>query len=182
MDEITFEAWPKIARMNREMIVTEKLDGTNAAIIITEDGRLATQSRNRLITPDDDNYGFAGWASRNRDALIEALGPGRHFGEWWGAGIQRRYGLQEKRFSLFNTSRWEGEFDGLPQLGVVPVLARAPFSTEAVNEIVRQLGVNGSVAAPGFARPEGVCVFLPASREFYKVTVENDESPKSVVA
>ena len=34
------------------------------------------------------------------------LVPGRHFGEWWGSGIQRGYGLDEKTFSLFNAYRW----------------------------------------------------------------------------
>ena len=27
-----FQGWPKIARLNRDIIITEKLDGTNAAI------------------------------------------------------------------------------------------------------------------------------------------------------
>ncbi len=34
--------------------------------------------------------------------------PATYFGEWWGSGVQRGYGLQkgDKRFSLFNVSRW----------------------------------------------------------------------------
>ena len=35
MEFIKFE---KIARLNREIIITEKIDGTNAQICITEDG------------------------------------------------------------------------------------------------------------------------------------------------
>jgi hypothetical protein len=69
--------------------------------------RTPRRSRSRWITPDDDNFGFAAWVEANRDELL-TLGPGRHFGEWWGSGIQRGYGLPkgEKRFSLFNVSRW----------------------------------------------------------------------------
>ncbi len=60
-------------------------------------------SRTRWITAQDDNHGFARWVEGNKQELLK-LGAGRHFGEWWGSGIQRGYGLQkgEKRFSLFN--------------------------------------------------------------------------------
>lgn len=100
-----FKPFPKIARLSREAIITEKLDGTNAQVFIGEDGEMLFGSRSRWITPEDDNFGFARWATGNREDLLK-LGPGQHFGEWWGAGIQRRYGLTEKRFSLFNVSRW----------------------------------------------------------------------------
>lgn len=189
VDEITFEEWPKIARLNRNIVVTEKIDGTNAAIIITEDGQIGAQSRNRLITVDDDNYGFARWVFANRDALTDVLGPGRHFGEWWGAGIQRRYGLGgqgAKRFSLFNTARWNDtateEFHRIEGLGVVPVLYQGPFDQEAINAELRMLSINGSVAAPGFMDPEGIVVYVAAARSMFKVTIKGDEAPKSLVA
>lgn len=96
-----FTGFPKIARLNREIVITEKIDGTNAQIFINEAGGLFAGSRTRWITPGkDDNYGFAGWVERNRKELLK-LGPGQYFGEWWGAGIQRRYGMTEKVFSLF---------------------------------------------------------------------------------
>lgn len=37
---IEFQPWPKIARLNREITITEKIDGTNAAVIITEEGEV----------------------------------------------------------------------------------------------------------------------------------------------
>ena len=40
MSDLTFEAWPKIARLNRDCIITEKIDGTNAAVIVTDDLRV----------------------------------------------------------------------------------------------------------------------------------------------
>ncbi len=116
------------------MVITEKIDGSNAAIGIVElteteyvegafppalfahyqdDDRffgLYAQSRSRLITPgkSTDNYTFAQWVLEHADSLVRDLGVGLHFGEWWGSGINRGYGLPkgEKRFSLFNTSRY----------------------------------------------------------------------------
>jgi hypothetical protein len=103
---VPFESFPKIGRLSRNCTITEKIDGTNAQIYIGEDGEFLTGSRNRWVTPGkQDNYGFSRWAHEHKDELM-TLGPGRHFGEWWGLGIQRGYGLQEKRFSLFATHRW----------------------------------------------------------------------------
>lgn len=187
MTGIEFEPWPKIARLNRNIVVTEKIDGTNAAVIVTADGQVGAQSRTRLITPEQDNYGFAGWVQRNADDLAEILGEGRHFGEWWGAGIQRRYGLGgsgAKRFSLFNTGRWTPdkttEFGRVEGLGVVPVLYQGPFDQAAINAELRMLSINGSVAAPGFMDPEGIVVYVAAAQSMFKVTIKNDEAPKSI--
>jgi hypothetical protein len=58
------------------MVITEKLDGTNAQIFIADDGEVIAGSRNRWITPLNDNFGFARWVFENEDAL-RALGP-RH--------------------------------------------------------------------------------------------------------
>ena len=56
------------------------------------------------------------------------LGVGQHFGEWWGFGIQRGYGLHERRFSLFNTGRWSDPAVRPACCGVVPVLADGDFT------------------------------------------------------
>ena len=179
VDEIVFKPWPKIPRLNRGMIITEKIDGTNAAVIVTENGQVGAQSRNRIITPDDDNFGFAAWVQQNATVLADTLGPGHYYGEWWGAGIQRGYGLSEKRFSLFNTSRWsEDDVRAIPQLGVVPVLAAENFNHDVILDCVHDLLTYGSVASPGFMRPEGVVVYLSAARQMFKVMCENDDMPK----
>jgi hypothetical protein len=83
-----FKPFGKIYRMSRECVVTEKIDGTNASIFIGEAGEFMPASRTRWITREDDNYGFAAWAMDNKNELLE-LGPGHHFGEWWGQKIQR---------------------------------------------------------------------------------------------
>ena len=174
-----FEGFGKIARLSRGCTITEKIDGTNAQIFIGEDGEFRAGSRTRYITPEDDNYGFARWAYEHKDELME-LGPGRHFGEWWGLGIQRAYGLKEKRFSLFNTSRWSDRVQLPPACyHVVPVLYTGIFTSTAVDETLEWLRVNGSVASPGFDRPEGVVIYQSAGRCYFKKTIEKDEEPKS---
>jgi hypothetical protein len=208
-----------MGRLSRECTITEKIDGTNAQIAIISDVewhsfdpahtvliesfilgvehvlgyRMVVGSRTRYLTPGKgDNYGFAGWAQRNIADLWE-LGPGRHFGEWWGQGIQRNYGLTERRFSLFNTARWAERYavlsakhdQGLDILEegqqmapacchVVPVLFKGLFQTQAVETALAQLGQGGSVAAPGFKNPEGVVIFHAANGTMFKKTLDGD--------
>lgn len=178
MTEIEFMAWPKTPRLNREMIVTEKIDGTNACVIVSDDGRVAAQSRKRLIEPGDDNYGFAKFVHERAGELADALGPGHHFGEWWGHGIQRGYGLPkgERFFSLFNVDRWADA--SLPdRVLTVPLLHRGPFCTEEIDYQVSELDVVGSRAAD-FDRPEGVIVYHTASNSSFKVLIEGNEGHK----
>lgn len=170
-----FWPWPKVARLNRDIIITEKIDGTNAAIGITAEGEVYAQSRTRIITPEKDNFGFAGWVQKNEDVLLQALGPGLHFGEWWGLGIQRGYGLIERRFSLFNTSRWK---EGPGPCYVVPVLYEGPFSELAIRHAQDALRTGGSRAEPGYMKPEGIVIFHTGYNGMFKVTLEHDEQPK----
>lgn len=177
--EHPFIEFPKLARLNRECVITEKIDGTNACIYITDEGEFFTGSRTRWITPVHDNFGFSAWAHAHKDELM-LLGPGRHFGEWWGSGIQRGYGLAkgEKRFSLFNTVRWN-VLNVPPCCSVVPVIRQGLFSTDKVLLALEQLRMHGSLAAPGFTKPEGIVVFHTAANQAFKVTLEKDEQPKS---
>jgi hypothetical protein len=172
-----FVEFRKIPRLFREVIVTEKIDGTNACVIVGEDGSIGAQSRSRIITPDADNYGFARWVQERADELRE-LGPGHHFGEWWGSGINRGYGLTEKRFSLFNVSRWK---DSRPACcHVVPVLEHgSPLASfSMVRSVLDDLRANGSCAAPGFMRPEGVIAFHVQGNLMFKATLERDDEWK----
>jgi hypothetical protein len=172
-----FVEFPKMARLSRECIITEKIDGTNAQICITEAGDFFVGSRTRWITPEDDNFGFARWAYENKDELMK-LGPGSHFGEWWGQGIQRKYDLTEKRFSLFNVSRWADERPACCH--VVPLLYRGEFNTEAVHLALTNLEYCGSKASPGFMKPEGIVVYHIAAGIGFKKTLEKDEVPKAL--
>jgi hypothetical protein len=172
-----FVGFPKMPRLSREIIVTEKIDGTNAQICITENGDIFAGSRARWITPNDDNFGFASWVEDNREDL-STLGVGSHFGEWWGRGIQRNYGLQERRFSLFNVPRWA---DKRPDCcNVVPVLYQGLFDTARIDGCITELRVSGSKAAPEFMKPEGIIVYHVAGNVGFKKTLEKDEIPKAL--
>lgn len=182
-----FEEFPKIARLNRDMVVTEKIDGINAVIAVDEHGRVRAGTRSQWVTPEHDTHGFAKWVDAHKDEL-RTLGPGKHFGEWWGSGVRGGYGLTngEKRFSLFNVGRWcplAGDPTKWPPrcCEVVPVLYRGLFSTMAIDNIVKTLRATGSRAVPGFMRPEGVVIFHEHARTLFKVTLEKDELPKSLV-
>lgn len=181
-----FQEFQKIARLSRDIVITEKIDGTNGVIGVEDDGvTMHVGSRSRWLTVENgDNFGLALWALMHRDELL-TLGSGYHYGEWWGAGIQRRYGLAEKRFSLFNVTRWadtppEGKAPRPACCSVVPTLYRGPFDTQAIDLALDSLSRNGSVAAPGFMKPEGVVIFHEQARMLFKKTIEKDEEPKGV--
>jgi RNA ligase len=200
MTAFEFEEFPKIPRLKREVVITEKIDGTNAQIAWFElnspelldqaqndpfnlaifpgknDGdsplALYTGSRNRWIKPGNDNFGFAAWVYEHAEELL-SLGVGRHYGEWYGKGIQRDYGLWEKHFALFNTARWNPENPNKPVIcQVVPVLARGDSVND--DEVMEKLFNSGSVLVPGYGRPEGIVVWHSASRQLYKRTFEQD--------
>lgn len=192
-----FQEFHKIARLSRECIITEKIDGTNAQICITEDGQFLTGSRNRWITPANDNFGFAAWAHENKDELLK-LGVGVHYGEWWGRGIQRGYNMFTRYFSLFNVSRWRAqgtEPQRIPTQDprvvklqeiapaccfVVPVIYRGVFTTDACDAALAKLKQGGSMASPGFMKPEGIVCYHVAAGIGFKKTIEKDEQPKGL--
>ena len=162
-----FVAWPKTPRWtNEHIIITEKIDGTNAQIYIHEDlSTIEVGSRNRWITPEDDNFGFARWVYENKEAVL-TLGRGRHYGEWWGLGIQRGYNQERKRFSLFNTERPR---ENLPEgMDVVPVLYRGPYTEAAIQAACDQIK-ESSVAVPGYTNAEGICIYMRSTKQVYKI-------------
>lgn len=206
---IEFIKWPKTPRLFREIVITEKLDGTNSAVIFedvtTEDVehvpstelivrgpylyRVGAQSRNRIITPGKttDNHGFAAWVYKNKEELFEILGVGRHYGEWWGRGIQKRYENSVMRgFALFNTAKHEGLHEWLPgvdgsdwEVLVEPVMTlyKGPFSEKAIRETLSELDKHGSAMSP-FDKAEGIVVFHTQSRQTYKVTLDGEDKGK----
>lgn len=214
---IEFTEFEKISRLNREVIVTEKIDGTNGQVHIRpaegstlEHGYdcqievagvphyIRAGSRNRWVAHvgGDDNNGFGRWVYQHAHELA-GLGAGAHYGEWWGQGIQRKYGLTEKRWSLFNVGRWvrdpgEGLRETFPEgdkrayapycCHVVPILGWGIGLHEVVENALDRLRTDGSVAAPGFMKPEGVVAFHTHARTLFKVTLERDEEPKSARA
>lgn len=175
MSDIEFKDFGKINRLRTiEMVISEKLDGTNAQICVPEDGGpVFIGSRNKWITPDDDNAGFARWATPHLESF-RALGPGRHFGEWYGLGIQRCYELDHKRLAIFNVNRFPEGLPVVPEnVHLVPVLYRGPFDTKVIAEVTEKLYRDGSVAVPGFKYPEGVIIEVTGGIR-WKITDNGD--------
>lgn len=200
-----FEEFPKIPRLKRALVITEKLDGTNASIcwfqlLTPEEQKEATAdpfclglrnidgvahalyagSRNRWLAPEGttglpkgcDNFAFAQFAVKNTTEL-EKLGTGRHFGEWYGLGIQRNYGLQEKRFALFNSGRWGAHNPFTP--ACCEVVSILPDDPDTAIALLRE---QGSQHVKGWMKPEGIVVYHTASRSLFKQTLEKDAEGK----
>ncbi|MEE8522174.1 MAG: RNA ligase family protein [Gemmatimonadota bacterium] len=183
--------YPKMARLkNCKMTITEKIDGTNAQVCIDkgEDSTLRVVligSRKRVIAPNDgdykaDNFGFAAWVAEHN--MADALGAGRHYGEWAGPGIQKNpRNLDRKLFFLFNTNQWDNERLAwaqkmVPDLRVVPIVHEGPFDMGVVDCVLETLYVTGSKvpdAGPGNA-PEGIVVCALGAK--FKKT--RDDRPK----
>lgn len=169
----------KISRFRLlEVTLTEKIDGSNVQVYVPEDPSqpVLAGSRNRWISPEKgkDMSGFAAFVREN-ELAIRRLGVGRHFGEWWGQGIQRKYGLDHKRLSLFNVDRFSG---GLPQgmpenVSLVPVLYKGQCDQQKIQEVVDALYLTGSQACPGWMKPEGVVITVGGQR--FKVSDMGDQ-------
>lgn len=192
-----FQPWPKIARWNREILVTEKIDGSNAQVRFTPvttpvdeahavdvfNGAvgpvaLHVGSRKRWLQPgkQTDNFGFAAWCAEHRDELYALLGDGGHYGEWYGVGIQRGYGLHERRLALFNT-RLTLEDCTIPNVDIVPTIHEGPVVDP--NQFIDALQAQGSILVPG-APAEGIVVYHKAAGTGFKILCEGDDIPKGV--
>ena len=168
---VEFVKFPKIPRIkNNDITITEKMDGTNACIIIEQDQVVGVQSRNRMITPEDDNMGFAGWVDRNKEELAK-LGHGYHYGEWAGPGIQRNpHQLDEKTFFLFNTFR---PADTLPDIvKQVPILYVGPYSDKEIESAMTNLW--DSAMSDGY-QPEGIIIYFHTTKSYMKHTFLNPD-------
>lgn len=182
-----FAKWPSIQRLSSEICwITEKIDGTNGVIFVPDDSDkpVLAGSRERWLTNEDgsppdktkDNFGFGVWVHERRDKLRQ-LGPGYHYGEFYGAGIQRRYGLATKRWACFEY--WRDDIQ-IPDVDVVPVL----YSGEPVEGIIAitlaKLMETGSVLVPGFMKPEGLVITYKNMKSAkFKKLCENDKIHKS---
>lgn len=195
MTDLDFISWTSTPRFHKYLTITEKIDGTNTCIRIL-DGVVTAQSRKRLITPGDDNYGFAKWVYENAGALTDVLGYGVHFGEWFGEGIQKNpLGVEGKRFAHFSPWKFQGEArervenSGLVEF--VPVLHEGQADWATIPGIMDDLLWNGTkvkgarMVSQGFghdddnmAPPEGIIVWHKESQQKYKILCQNDSIHK----
>lgn len=96
-----------------------KLHGTNAAIQIHPNGDVIPQSRTNLITPAEDNAGFAKWVSENTDYFKKLADRNLVivYGEWCGTGIEKGVAINQigkKIFAVF-AIQYGGMFDINPK-------------------------------------------------------------------
>lgn len=86
-----------------------KLHGTNSAVQVHADGTVQAQSRTNLITPENDNAGFARWVSNQK--RWELASGHILYGEWCGPGIQKGVAISEiprKVFVVFAARPLDG--------------------------------------------------------------------------
>lgn len=174
MSEVEFKAWPKMTRNNPFLVtITEKMDGTNACIIIEEGKVVGVQSRHRFITPESDNYGFAQWVKANEEELL-GLGDGYHYGEWVGLGIQKNpHNLLYKKFFLFDTKRWD-TFLRPACCEIVATVFEGEMDRNTVPELLEQMLLNATAEES----PEGVVVYYHAFQKATKHTIRPSPNGK----
>ncbi len=175
MEEVKFEKFPSIPRWNSRIIVTEKIDGTNATVIVSPNGEVSAASKNRVLTLEQDNFGFCQWVKQNEKELV-TLGVGLHRGEWYGKGIQCGYGMDTRKFALFNVSRWSESRPNCCE--VVPTLYDGPIGGlhgfMSINGAMQKLRFEGSMLVPGYDNPEGIIIYHVKSGQYFKQTFNSD--------
>lgn len=222
-----FKSWGSTPRFHKGLHITEKINGTNAGVSVqgvskdespefVKDGIVVAgvdcdwivraQSRKRIITPGDDNFGFAAWVWDNAEGLANLLGFGYHYGEWYGEGIQKNpLAVQGRWWALFNTWHWGRkenlerlEAAGIPGLTTVPVLhdeqTHGPADYNTIPDALEYLAVFGS-RAKGYMTvpnahkmdfhvegPEGIIVWQRETQQRYKILLREDDKHKWEVA
>ncbi len=95
---------------------TVKLHGTNAAVGCSESGEIWFQSRERIITIESDNAGFASFATANLEDFKRVFSKfeGKNiliYGEWCGGNIQKGVAICElpKMFVAFGIVEIDGD-------------------------------------------------------------------------
>jgi len=173
---IPHEKYPSIQRLSSEtVIITEKIDGSNACIFVGDDGQVLVGSRNQWLTEKDHNFNLWHYVQDNMGRFAH-MGPGYHYGEWYGAKIQRGYGLTEKRFVSFEWWRDDLEFM------TVPVLYEGEYRPDLFDHAIEQLSTFGSKLVSGFMKPEGIVIQFKSNAfkgAKFKKFCENDRVPKS---
>ena len=205
MSTANYNSFPSIERLeNIYCIISEKIDGTNGLIEINETN-VRFGSRNRYISFSDDNAGFANFF-RHYEAKLEDVAkdvitkelelngetltscnesyPLRIYGEWFGCGIQRGYGLKDKFFMPFSSFYGEKLIEyQVPNVITPNIMYTGKFSMEVVGTCMQQLKLNGSGVVKDYKQPEGIVIFFPKYNFRLKETFDGakwkDALPKS---
>lgn len=163
---IEMPKYPHIARLTddsplfllREVLATEKVDGTNARFGLVN-GRFQVGGRNIVFGQNDDAFGFRAWCEDNDvEERVRSANPDTdnivYFGEWFGPRIQKGidYGA-ERRFAGFDVWRHAGNWldradaeecfkaIGLP---MVPVVWSGPIYGQDISPLRARVTVLGA--------------------------------------
>lgn len=186
MSEQEFKSWREIDKFQGvHVIITEKIHGSNAQILVYRDESGALKalagSRTQFLDPwGRDNFGFAKYVMAHEAQICEQLGEGRHYGEWVGPGVNSDYGLKDKHLVLFDFRRHPKEkFEAgqmPPNMLPIPVLYDGPYAPGIEDKVMDGLKANGSVLSPGFMKPEGVVLFFPQFGSMKKKVFKAEET------
>lgn len=191
---VEFKEWPKIPRGGKgeTITITEKIDGTNACVIVQETSIgpivVGCQSRTKLLSYREieqyedainvtgwrdlgENYGFSAWVKANAEELSK-LGEGYHYGEWAGEGIQKNHhNIEGKKLFLFNSERWrDGRQERPAGVECVPVLYEGEKGDHTIDNVMDDLWHHAK--HEGY-HPEGIVIWYHKTRRYEKVTFEN---------
>jgi len=195
-----FKRYPRIKRSLGlgNMLITEKIDGTNAMFVI-EDKKLTllgTHRRQLLMIGDPKliehyqhipdleyreslmaeeprraHFGFVGWCEDHKEEL-ESIGDGVYYGEWVTPEVKgcQRYPYEgPPKLFLFCPQRWPEQRPQPACLDLVPTLYRGPFNEEMIQTVIDELD-GDSVAFPGSDNPEGIIIELLQLKKLCKWT------------
>ncbi len=166
---IPHKPFPKIPRIeNVTFEVTEKLDGTNGVVQVTDSLEVLVGSRNRWLDKHNDNHGFFNWVMERED-IFKGFGQGIYRGEFIGKGIQRTYGLLDKHFYLFDLSLEEKTSwapDG-SNIHIVPYLGW--ISLFEIEDIINYTGEHLTSEINRIYKSEGVMLYSRELDRYIKV-------------
>lgn len=208
MSTVSYPSFSSIERLeNIYCVISEKIDGTNGLIQIDykydwngqryDDHLVQFGSRNRYITTTDDNAGFANYFTPHIASictLAESLinygdndnpkqdWPIYIYGEWFGKGIQRGYGLDEKYFMPFSSFYAEHMIKaGIPNIMMPNIMYTGKFSLEVVDNCMNRLTSGGfHTLITNYDYPEGVVIYFPKYNFRLKQTFEGSKWERNI--
>ena len=206
-----YASFPSIERLeNIYCVISEKVDGTNGLIEINEvfpvgepkEIQIRFGSRNRYITFNNDNADFANffrhYEARFKDVAadiilkeLEVSGetltecqeqyPLRIYGEWFGSGIQRGYGLKDKFFMPFSTFYAEKLIEyQVPNIVKPNIMYTGKFNKLTADMCMNTLAIHGSGIIKDYKRPEGIVIHFPKYNFRLKQTFEGSKWEQSI--
>ena len=212
MSTASYPSFSSIERLeNIYCVISEKIDGTNGLIEIqnkannSNTGSMIVKfgSRNRYISFSDDNAGFANFfrhyekkfknmakeiiaSSYNEDSQTDEIPtenyPLRIYGEWFGKGIQRGYGLDDKYFMPFSSFYAEHMIKaGIPNIMMPNIMYTGKFSLEVVDNCMNCL-TSGSFhnLITNYDNPEGIVIYFPKYNFRLKQTFEGSKWERNI--